>query len=134
MTKFNMKKIQEVGTSTSVNQTKKSTKLKTRILAGEGFKLATNHNTPVKAETKSDKVVKTRTAFLPRLVTNHNAPVKPTKKPTKLKTRILAGEGWKLATNHNAPVKPTKKPTKLKTRILAGEGWKLATNHNSRTL
>src|SRR3569832_321139 len=126
--KSNMSKKCTQGTSKSV----KSTKLKTRILAGEGNKLATNHNAPVKVETKSDKVVKTKGAFLPRLATNHNAPVKATKKPTKLKTRILAGEGNKLATNHNAPDK-TKK-TKLKTRILAGEGNKLATNHNSRTL
>ncbi|MEP6861819.1 MAG: hypothetical protein ABJE66_14425 [Deltaproteobacteria bacterium] len=107
MTKYNMKKNQAVGTSKSVSPTEKPTKLKTRLLAGDGpinSKLATNHNTPVKAESKVVKVVKTR-SFLPRLVTNHNAPVKPTKKPTKLKTRLVAGDGpinSKLATNHNS--------------------------------
>ena len=107
MTKFNMKKIQLQGASKSSKSVKaevKSTKLKTRILAGDSFKLATNHNTPVKADAKAVKVVKTRVAFLPRLATNHNAPVKTvkaTKKPTKLKTRILAGDSFKLATNHN---------------------------------
>ena len=124
--KSNMSKKFTQGTSKSVV----STKLKTRILAGEGNKLATNHNAPVKVETKTDKVVKTKGAFLPRLATNHNTPVKATKKATKLKTRILAGDSNKLATNHNAAAK---KP-KLKTRILAGDSNKLATNHNSRTL
>jgi hypothetical protein len=98
MTKFNMTKNQAVGTSKSV----KTTKLKTRILAGDSNKLATNHNAPVKAATKTDKVVKTKGAFLPRLATNHNAPVKATKKSTKLKTRILGGDNNKLATNHNS--------------------------------
>ncbi|MEO6772942.1 MAG: hypothetical protein ABI467_07950 [Kofleriaceae bacterium] len=93
MTKFNMKKNQAVCTS-------KSSKLRTKILAGDNGKLATNHNAPVKVETKAVKVVKTRTAFLPRLATNHNAQVKVTK--TKLKTRLLAGDNGKLATNHNS--------------------------------
>src|SRR3569833_4697343 len=121
--KSNMSKKCTQGTSKSV----KSTKLKTRILAGEGNKLATNHNAPVKVETKSDKVVKTKGAFLPRLATNHNAPVKATKKPTKLKTRILAGEGNKLATNNNAAEKNSKH--KSTTRVHARAGKKLTTEH-----
>jgi len=40
----------------------------------------------------------------PKLPVNHNTAVKA-KKPSTLKTRILAGDGTKLATNHNASTK-----------------------------
>src|SRR3954466_7766377 len=81
-------------------------KLKTRLVAGDTMlpKLATNHNSPIKADPKPEKKLKLKTrlvagdSFLPKISATHNAPVKvepkTEKKQLKLKTRLVAGDSF----------------------------------------